>query len=145
MDQVILCHFSCAFLFHVRLFSGRATAWEQNLLFTDLKPNAWLSKARSWFPSSFGKCWLMLSLLHMLHAKSFISPVRSVKLFVCRKLTWLHFPPWSSQNSAPQEQQPATHFHTVASQKTSLCTHRPLLARRSRCSHKPKSRHRECP
>lgn len=81
---------------HVHFFSmytssDRATACEQNF-FTDLKPNTWLSKARSWFPSSFGKCWLMLSLLHWLHAKSFVSLVCSVELSVCRKLTWPHFP-----------------------------------------------------
>lgn len=55
--------------FSMCIFSGRATACKQNFFFTDLKPNTWLSKARSWFPSSFGKCWLMLSLLHRLHAK----------------------------------------------------------------------------
>lgn len=95
VERVILCHFSCAFLFHVHLFSGRAAAWEQNLIFPDLKPNTWLSKGGSWFPGSFGKCWQTLSILHMLHAKSFVSPERSVELFVCGKLTWLRFPPRS--------------------------------------------------
>lgn len=145
VDRVILCHFSCAFLFHVHLLSDKTTAWEQNLLFTDLKPNTWLSKARSWLPISFGKCWLMLSLLHVLHAESLVSPAPSIKLSMRRKLTGLHFPSRSSRNSAPQEQQPAGCSHTAASRKTFLCTHRPLRARGSQCSHKPESRQRERP
>jgi len=80
---------------------------EQNLLFASLQPNARSSTAGSRFPSSFGNRWLTLSLLRTLHAKSFVTPVRSAELLIRRKLTWLHIPPWGSWNSAPQQQQPA--------------------------------------